>query len=301
MVFVRISDGLGNQFFQYATGLALARKLNTRLVLDVTSSYTPDEQRRYELGHFKVTARPWTEREKAWVRKKQRQRERAMRIRNPILQPVRWLRGWCFRRWIFNCVDDQYCGYQPEIFSHRTNIYLQGTWISENYFSMIAAEVRSEFEFATPAEGENISLLQKISNCPAICVHVRRGDYVSNPRTNAKHGLCDVGYYQRGFARIQCDVPHPVVFVFSDDPAWAQANLRFPCETVFVTHNVGDKNHEDIRLMRACQHFIIANSTFSWWAAWLAEYQQKIIIVPARWFRDPKRIDHPAPSSWIRL
>ncbi len=300
MVFVRISEGLGNQFFQYATGLALARKLNARLVLDITS-FTPGGQQQYELNHFSITARLWTGREKNWVAQQLRQRGPSKRIRDRLLKPVRRLWGWCVRRWIFNCVEDQYCGYQPEIFSHRTNLYLRGTWISENYFSTIAAEVRREFEFTAPPEGENVAMLEKITRCPSVCVHVRRGDYVSDPKTNAKHGLCDLDYYQKAFARIQQDVPHPVMFVFSDDPAWTRANLHFPCETVYVTHNVGIKNHEDLRLMRACRHFIIANSTFSWWAAWLASYENKIIIVPERWFRDPNQTDHPAPKSWIRL
>ncbi len=263
MVFVRISDGLGNQFFQYATGLALARKLKTRLGLDLTG-FRRGELRQYELGHFQITARPWTKLQKFCVRHALRRR-----LKNSF----------------FNHLEDRYSGFQPEIFSSRGHVYLSGTWISENYFSAIAAEIRREFTFAAPPAGENKILLEKIAACPAICVHVRRGDYVSNPQTHAKHGLCDVDYYQKSFTRITRDVAGPVAFVFSDDPLWTRANLRFPGETVYVTHNVGAKNHEDFRLMRACKHFIIANSTFSWWRRGWPDIRGKSSLRPSAGFK----------------
>lgn len=300
MVIVRIADGLGNQFFQYATGLALARRLKTRLVLDA-SEFQRDKFREYELGHFQITAKPWTDREKFWaslgIQITQPPRER----KAWPLRTARRLARWCLKNQLFTYVHDHHRGYEPGIFRQRGNVYLKGIWCSEHYFSGIADEIRCEFAFAHPPEGQNKVVMEHILSCAAICVHVRRGDLLTHPTAVALYETCNVDYYQKAFERLRRVVADPVVFVFSDDPDWARANLSFPCETVYVTHNVGSKNYEDFRLMRACRHFIIANSTFSWWAAWLADFPGKQVIAPQRWFRDPNRLGDFVPESWIRM
>ena len=144
-------------------------------------------------------------------------------------------------------------------------------------------------------------MLDRIHSCNAVSVHVRRGDYVSVAETRERHGTCSLDYYQAGFEHIAARIADPVIFVFSDDPAWVQANLKFPSPTIYVTHNVGKQNYEDLRLMSACRHFIIANSTFSWWGAWLGEGAGKIVIAPKRWGNKPDEMDDPVPEVWVRL
>ena len=201
----------------------------------------------------------------------------------------------------FSYVEDMYSGYQPQIFSHRNHMYLAGTWASEKYFESVSGEIREQFALAQPPDDDNRRMLDEIKSSEAICVHVRRGDYVSIPETNRRHGLCTLDYYNRSLKYISERTANPVVFIFSDDPDWVKENLRPAQKTFYVTHNFGRQNYQDLRLMSACRHFIIANSTFSWWGAWLSDHPEKIVIAPQSWTADSSRMDDPIPERWIRL
>nr|VFK65587.1 MAG: Glycosyl transferase family 11 [Candidatus Kentron sp. TUN] len=134
-------------------------------------------------------------------------------------------------------------------------------------------------------------------------MHIRRGDYVSDKEANTLIGTCSLDYYQRAVRLLQERIEsNPRFYVFSDDPDWVQANLRLDGQMHIVRHNNTDTNFEDLRLMSACSHHIIANSTFSWWGAWLNPSPQKIVIAPARWFKSDKLDDRDLiPSSWLRI
>ena len=135
-----------------------------------------------------------------------------------------------------------------------------------------------------------------------MCVHVRRGDYVTDPFILENVGLCGLEYYQSALDLIRRQVSSPTFFVFSDDPDWTRQNLPVPEPRHFISHNCGVSDHEDLRLMSACKHFVIANSTFSWWGAWLSTHSQKIVIAPKRWFVSAK---YPTtdviPTAWTTL
>jgi len=298
MVVTRVWGGLGNQFFQYAAGLAVAKKLNTSLLLDSWRNDC-DPNRPNELHHFRITGRPWSKVERGWI-------ESLIRVARPAegrtsiwAKRLKGIAGPLLAPW-FSYVEDQYCGFQPRVFSQRGHVYLAGTWASEKYFQEVADLVREQFTFLQAPDEENRSMLDKIGGANSVCVHVRRGDYVSVADTNKRHGLCSIEYYQSAFEYLLERVSDPVLFVFSDDPAWVQENLRFPRPTYYVTHNVGRQNCQDLRLMAACKHFIIANSTFSWWGAWLSQHLQKIVVAPRTWTLDPG-IDDPVPDHWIRM
>jgi len=299
VVIVRLWGGLGNQLFQYAAGFAAARKADTSLLLDPLRCDL-DVNRPYELHHFKISGRPWTAREKKWA-------ERMVRVVRPVNgQTSGWSR--CLKaavtplmgRW-FKYVEDQYRGFQPGALAHQGHMYLAGTWASERYFEQVAGSIREQFTLVAPPGEENERMLDRIGSCNAVCLHVRRGDYVSVRETSQRHGTCGLDYYRAALEYIASRTADPVVFVFSDDPAWVRENLRLPRPTVYVTHNVGKRNHEDLRLMSACRHFIIANSSFSWWGAWLAEAEDKMVIAPKRWNIATAGMDDPAPSHWVRL
>lgn len=145
----------------------------------------------------------------------------------------------------------------------------------------------------------NIDMAARIAETPSVALHVRRGDYL----TVGAHGLCDQAYYTAALAKILEHLDHtPTVFVFSDDPDWARANLPLPCPKVVIDFNGPDRDYEDMRLMSLCRHNIIANSSFSWWAAWLNASATKQVAGPACWFSNP-RLRNPdiLPRGWHRI
>lgn len=299
MVIVRLWGGLGNQLFQYAAGFAAAEQAKAPLLLDPLRCDL-DFNRPYELNHFKISGRLWNQHEKRWA-------ERLVRITRPINgQTSLSAKGFktvfkpIVNTW-FKYVEDPYRGYQPGIFKHFRHVYIAGTWASAKYFEEVAAPIRNQFTFRNSPSDENQRMLEVIQSSNAICLHVRRGDYISVPETAVRHGLCSLDYYHAAFDYIAKRVADPVIFVFSDDPAWVQEHLKFPRPTFYVTHNVGRQNYEDLRLMSACKHFIIANSTFSWWGAWLGEEEHKIVIAPKRWGNNLEEMDDPVPDDWVRL
>jgi hypothetical protein len=193
-------------------------------------------------------------------------------------------------------------GYVKEVQSLPDDCYISGYWQSERYFEDIKDLIRTDWTFRQPLEGRNAELADKIQSVNAVSVHVRRGDYVTNPRTNSVHGTCPPEYYDRAIAYISERVTSPVFFIFSDDPDWLEDNLTFNYEHYFISHNTGPYSYNDMQLMSLCRYHIIANSSFSWWGAWLNPDNDKIVIAPDRWFLMDKfdSSDH-VPGSWVRL
>ncbi len=150
--------------------------------------------------------------------------------------------------------------------------------------------------------GRNKDIGEMIQSFKSVSLHIRRGDYVSNKVTNQVHGVCDLNYYSHAISYIAERISNTHLFVFSDDPEWAKGNLKTEIPTFFVDNNRADKDYEDLKLMRQCKHNIIANSSFSWWGAWLNQNAGKIVIAPKKWFND-KSINTKdlIPEKWIRL
>jgi hypothetical protein len=179
---------------------------------------------------------------------------------------------------------------------------LKGYWQSPKYFAPIENMIRRDLRVRTPLSGENKAIAGRIGDSVAVSLHVRRGDYVTSEITSQYHGTCGAEYYYKAEQLLRDRLGRFILFVFSDEPAWAEANLRFASSTVFVRHNGPDQHHEDMRLMSMCKHHIIANSTFSWWGAWLCQNPEKIIVAPKNWFREAgHRTDDLIPPDWIRL
>jgi hypothetical protein len=181
------------------------------------------------------------------------------------------------------------------------NVYLAGYWQSEKYFKEIEDIIRRDFCLKSEPGPENAAMADEIKGVPSVCVHVRRTDYVTDPRTNQHHGTCSPEYYRNAACLVGSQVSNPHFFVFSDEPDWARANLELPVPTTFVTHNGSEKGYEDLRLMALCQHYIIANSSFSWWGAWLGN-SGGIVVAPKRWFNTEGRDTRDLiPAGWARL
>jgi hypothetical protein len=267
--------GCANQIFQYATGLALARQLGVDLQLDVSwyETATPNQPRLYSLGLFKgVDARA-----------------------------VHSLLG--------KIIREEGFAYQPALLENAPRkCSLVGYWQCERYFFGLRDELRDRLLPREPLPARSTATEQAILDAGqrSVFVHVRRTDFVANPY----HLVLPMHYYREAAALIAAKVPDPVFFVFSDDPAWCEAHFKLPYKTMIlgnldrtVYHHLG-REDADLYLMRLCGHAIAANSSFSWWGAWLgADMNGGIVIAPKSWFGpackdDPRDI---VPDRWIRL
>jgi Glycosyl transferase family 11 len=287
-VLIRLAGGLGNQLFQCANGLALCAARNARLLLD-TTSYRRDKLRTYGLQPFAVTPRfvprPFVPVLAALDR----------RFLGRILRSAASVIGW-------DCVRDRCQGYDPAAFPPRGNLLLEGYWQSEKYFAGVADKVRAAYAFRDPPDEVSAAWLARIASGPSVAVHVRRGDYVTNPQQNAIYGTCGPDYYRAGADVLRRTAPDAKFFLFSDDPDWAEQHLSWPGPAEVVRHNLGRRDADDLRLMAACDHFLIANSSFSWWGAWLGRNAAKVVVAPRRWFvGGPYRDADLVPAEWLRI
>jgi len=291
MLVIKLKGGLGNQLFQYAFGRALSISTQKPLLLDIgyfRSAQTGETPRNYCLHHYPLDARigmPWLLKTAFRSAKKL---SKLPGIESRVT--VRSVREASFR-------------YQePELPRGYGIWYYDGYWQAPSYFEDIRPTLLRELQPSAPARGSNARMLERIDQCDAISVHVRRGDYVSNTVANAFHGLCDPHYYHTAMRRMAESVANPVFYIFSDDIPWARANIKTDYPMVFVEHNDDAAAFEDIRLMSACRHHIIANSSFSWWGAWLNGRADKKVIAPRRWFCDSTMsCADLIPTAWSRL
>lgn len=181
-------------------------------------------------------------------------------------------------------------------------VYLEGYWQSPRYFEDIRELINNEIQLRSglPAKCRNISEEIELKN--SICIHIRRGDYISNKRANKLHSVCSIDYYAEAIRIISQKVQNPTYYVFSDDMEWAKESFLHKLEVRFVELNNGSEPHLDLILMSKCKYFIIANSTFSWWAAWLNNCQDKIVVSPRNWFRNESlETKDLIPHDWIKI
>ena len=289
MIISHIYGGLGNQMFQYAVGRALADKLGVALKLDVTD-FACYPLRKYELDHLQINAEVAITEEITKLRG-------SSDVWHKVIGVLRRQ-----SRFPESFIQEKAYTFDQSILMLGDQHYLKGYWQSEKYFPSITEQLRHEFQPITEPTEKNAEVIHNIDQQQAISVHVRRGDYVQNAQTNAYHGTTSLDYYKKAAEHIMASVRQPVFYVFSDDSEWVKANLTFNAQTEYMTHNGPEKSHEDMRLMSRCKHHIIANSTFSWWGAWLGTNPGKIIIAPKQWFNQAGLDDRDlVPASWYRI
>lgn len=290
MIITQLLGGLGNQLFQYAIGRALAVRHGTELRLD-TTAFDGYPLRTYALDHLFIEGTLLSDAER-----------RAMGIRRAATSRLGRLAERLFGAATIPVVRERRFEFDPEVLDAPETCYLQGYWQSPRYFAGVEAQIRRELSVRDPLAGQNLEVAGRIAACPAVSVHVRRGDYAANPVTNRYHGTCGPEYYAAAEALLQGEVGDLRLFVFSDDPDWAVENLRFRSPVTVLRHNGPERDYEDLRLMTLCRHHIIANSTFSWWGAWLCPHPGKIVVAPKIWF---KQANHGTadliPQEWRRI
>lgn len=295
MIIVRLQGGLGNQMFQYAAGRSLAHHRNTSLKLDDSflRDRTPREEftyRDYELNIFTLNVGIANKEElQPFFAKPSGLLDKASHRLRETLQPHQ-----VFRQRVFH-FDEQF-------FNCKKDTYLDGYWQSYRYFDPIEQILRNDFQFRAIPNDKNAEILSKLSKEQSVSVHVRRGDYVKHKKANLHHGVCPVEYYQSAMQYVADRVKGAHFYFFSDDIEWARQNLGHDYQASYINHNTGDTSFEDMRLMSHCKHNITANSSFSWWGAWLNSNPGKIVVAPKQWFNDTSRdTSDLTPKNWIRL
>jgi hypothetical protein len=291
MVTALLSGGLGNQMFQYAAAKSLAARLDTSFAIDLYpfAKKTKATIRPYELDIFNIGCVPHVSSLKGKVATKAR----------PFIQKHRDF----FQQ--FGILTDTYAIlYQPVFESISGNIILSGYFQNEKYFEKIAEALRTDFTFKKTLTDKNLAISGQLKATNSVAIHIRRGDYLkANSQSNFI--TLDKVYYKKAIEAILGRVENPAFFVFSEDFDWIKENLDFDNHPVtFIDWNKGRDSYIDMQLMSLCKHNIIANSSFSWWGAWLNNNRDKMVIAPERWFREEQKnklLDDFYPKGWNKL
>lgn len=300
MIITRMSGGLGNQLFQYAIGRHLSIAHQTELLVEISHylDQTGMTPRVFTLSNYNIAARIATESDL-----------RAIGV--PDMTGMKTINK--ARRYLFRLFErlksakkrklilEKNYRFDKSVLGSGNPCYLNGNWQSAKYFEPSASIIRNEITLKNSFSQEAEMVKSQINSSNSISLHVRRGDYAEKQRANALHGVCSMEYYQHAIAYIAEREPDITIFVFSDDIEWVKKNLHTPHPIVYVS-NSAIPDYQELVLMSQCKHHIIANSTFSWWGAWLNPSPAKIVVAPKHWFAS-NQVDASdlIPESWVRI
>ncbi len=293
--------------FQYACGRTLAEKYHTSLVFDLLwfsseSANLPHAVRKLSLDKFKIDYQDISQSELKKFNDYLLLTQTSLSIHNSFRLPDLW-----FKRLVYSIKYKKYYivneqmnfKYTPDLFNNQSDIfYLNGYWQNELYFYEIKELLLQQFTLKIENCSRDRQLINQMKIENSVAIHIRRGDYASSASTQAYHGLLSLEYYKKAIEQIIKNVSDPVFYLFSDDPAWCKDNFDFPFRFYVVSNNTRN-DAEELILMSKCKHQIIANSSFSWWAAWLNKFQEKVVITPKIWISNS--LDNPCPKEWIRI
>lgn len=290
MIIVQLKGGLGNQLFQYAAGLSLAKHHNAPVKVDITNLLAPDEQigttRNYELQHILQPPAIATGEE-----------VKHMLSESPLLRYYRKTLP-PYKRKIYK---EESFRFDPHFFQSKNHLYLKGYRQSELYFQHIQDDVRTNLFLQSSLYNDVHEFGKQLKNEQSISIHIRRGDY-TNQLVQDYHGVLDQQYYQHAINLIEAKVKQANLYVFSDNPSWVKEHLQFQQPVQFVSGAISKNHYEDFYLMSCCRHNIIANSSFSWWAAWFNSNPNKNVLAPMKWF-NAAHLDTTdlIPPGWMRI
>ncbi|HET9747039.1 MAG TPA: alpha-1,2-fucosyltransferase [Chitinophagaceae bacterium] len=285
MIISHINGGLGNQMFQFAAGKALAVSNNTILKLDV-SEYDKNKLRSFDLLAFETEISFATRQEI-----------------NELLPPNKWEKTFQYlsplkKRSYYRERSFSFDGKVPKL---GKNVYLKGYFQSEKYFAEAKDIVRKEFTLKEQLINHLAEFSSSLKNLNSVSIHVRRGDFSTSPETTAYHGTLDADYYNAALGLVRSRLTDPAFYIFSDDIEWTKNNFQVS-NAIFVSGQITKNHFEDLYLMTQCKHNIIANSSYSWWGAWLNNNPGKVVIAPKKWFsKGPKDTRDLIPRQWLRI
>lgn len=275
MIILRINGGLGNQMFQYAFGRFLAEKYSQRMCIDF--SQFQNSNRAYSLDMFPLNQAILNDLDTFDVKSR----------KTLVLQE----QNFNFNPQILNILD----GYDLQ----KNFFLICGYWQSPRYFSTIMPILRKDFSPIYSIDQSYDRVYNLILTAESVMVHIRRGDYLLFGNLQ-KHGVVDIDYIKTGMDYYRKTLTNPLFFIFSDDPVWCKVNIPQRDGIIFVAQDA-DQGKTSFSLMRQCKYFLISNSTFSWWAAYLSDFPNKKVIYPKSWFIEPD-IDTRdlIPADWIK-
>ncbi len=299
MIVAGLMGGIGNQLFQYSVGRRLSLKLGTELRLDpsfLRRDHGPElTNRPFLLDRLEIESRviapdeleEFLDAGMSSLRRTVNDASMKLLGRRPLPNPR-----------VFRERDKNF---EPGVLDLPDDRYLYGYYQSELYFQDIRDVLLKDLRVRGPMNDANSDLAAKIGEGASVCLHVRRGDYYSNPAARMVHAVDLTDYYRKAISLMKERVGDCHFFLFSDEPEWVKANFDLGDACTVVDVNTPLEPEQDLRLMSLCEHFIIANSTFSWWGAWLSQNPDKVVIAPERWFLDDRNIKDRCPKGWIRI
>jgi hypothetical protein len=285
--------GLGNQMFQYALGKRVSLLQNTEVKVDVSflnNKKFTHTGRNFELDVFSTDIQIATDAELSKFRAIQHSK---------LKKGIQGIFPFMFPYFTFGEPSHEY---NPAILNSPKNSLLIGYWQTEKYFLPIENIIRKDLSFKYPLEGLNKTLANAIASGNSVSMHIRRGDYIHHPETSQFHGICSPEYYFAAIDYVKKKIGNIHLFVFSDEPEWVKTNMKFDSPVTYINNNTGGNSYIDMQLMSLCKHNIIANSSFSWWGAWLNSNPGKIVVAPAKWFNDSSiNVNDIIPNEWQKL
>jgi hypothetical protein len=294
MIIIKLMSGLGNQLFQFALGRRLSLERHVPLKLDISwyEKYAQRLKRYYQLDNYSIQAQIAEPSEV----------DELIRPSRPVplslyFRYMQRLFPYYRRRLIY----ERHIGFDSNILCAPKNACLVGYWQSEKYFKTVEHILRDEFEPREELHPLNARILEQIRSCCAVSLHIRRGDYLDGENSQI-FSRCEGSYYLKAMDLMLGCFPDAHFFVFSDDLEWAEQNLAANPKLSYVANKHLERDWESIYLMSQCQHHIIANSSFSWWGAWLAKNPEKVVIAPRSWFvKDKNNNKVSLPENWLKI
>ena len=281
MIITKLKGGLGNQLFQYAAGRAVALHHKVPLKLDVTTFETYNPHNGYRLDQFAIQAEIAAENEII-----------NLKGRSTVLFSALRKAGLVKRKSYFKEKRSSY--FDASVFKNNY-VYLDGYWQNELYFSDIRELILEELSLNSSMNDLSFAYLECIKKNNSVSIHVRRGDYLNLKNIN----VLDVDYYMKAVEYIRKIVEKPTFYIFSDDLEWCKSSLAFLGDCIYVERT--QTEIDDLKLMSFCQHNIIANSSFSWWGAWLNQNPNKTVIAPKGWLLNDPGSSNVIPSDWVKF
>jgi len=295
MIIVNIIGGLGNQMFQYAFGYATSKENNTKIKLDVRG-FDAYSLRAYELGLFNIEENLELQSTYSFLLNQLNGKNNS-----PLSKASRKVLRRLLRFTKFYYQENKDYTFDEGVFNIKIDTYFYGYWQNEKYFKKYRKELLEVFTLKN-LHSKTIEYQQQIIKSEAVSLHIRRGDYVNDAFTNSVHGVCDIEYYKRAVMEVLKSKKQAHFFIFSDDLDWTKGNLDFIENKTFVRLESNISDHEEMYLMSQCKYNIVANSSFSWWGAWLNQNSDKKVIAPKKWFKEGKlNSKNIIPNSWMRL
>jgi hypothetical protein len=285
MIHIQLEGGLGNQLFQYACARNIQIESKMKVAL-YTGLYKNDKQRKYSLSNYKLNENV--------IKTEKMLPFFANDISNPLIRLAKKICPNILFKLLTNINVYIWKSerYRELPIKTKKDIYLNGFWQCEKYFSNIRPILQKEFELKETTIS-NLEILDKIKNEESVCLHIRRGDFI-----NTQHQVCNDAYYYKAISLVKKNTVNPKFYVFSDDIEWVKKNMEFKGEFTYIDDNNAD--YLELFLMSNCKHFIMSNSSFSWWAQYLGFTDDSYIVAPSRWYNKKSTVDI-FQAHWVQI